>query len=206
MNSTKIALDELQTLTPRRKFYTKEALQSAEHAMKLKVYESIMRANAAHPYRYFATITFSDPIVDAIAVCTTNLHVKRFIKRKLYNRRASKCNLNFAFFIEPHILQHRNQNRLHVHFLMTPCEQSLLHLDALTDETLQLLKLTSYLKQVLSRVYYFDNRICAQITGLHIKHVTEKEPLIDYLMKQLRRDSSLDVMSMIDINNSDLAF
>lgn len=206
MNINKTASDEQPTLYDTRNFYTKTALESSENQMKLKLYESIMNLNSVYPYRYFATFTFSKPVVDEVAVCTSNLHLKRFIKKKLYNRRADKSNLKFAFFIEPHTLQHKSQNKLHVHFLMTACDQSSLHLDALTSEILQLRKLKSALKDVLRRVHCFDTRICAKLNKFDIKHVNDKEALTDYLMKQLRRDSIHDVTSMIDINNSDLIF
>ena len=198
--------DELPTRHGTQNFYTHSALQSPDDEIKLKFYESIIKSNSIHPYRYFVTLTFSKPTVEPTAVYITNRYVRRFIERKLYSRRAKKCDLKFAFFVEPHLLKHKQQNKLHVHFLMTECKDSLLNLHLHIDERYQLLKLQFTLKDIFKRIYCFDNRNCANIQMTKLKHVYSTTSLTDYLLKELRRPLVTDITSMIDVENSDLVF
>lgn len=173
---------------------------------RVQVYESLMRSHARFKFSYFLTFTFSKAVTDYAAVHETNRLLKRFIKRRLYSRRDEKADLNFIFFIECHDLKHKEQNKFHIHVLMTEAAQSLLKLEQMKSDEFKLRRLKSAIQRTACRVYCFDCRSCAKICKTAVKRVYDKENLSDYLLKQLRKTSIADVISMIDVLNSDLSF
>jgi hypothetical protein len=209
MNTNKSTSDAKTELCRNKRLLTKEYLEQLDTAdaksSKLVTYEECLKMHSHAVFRYFATFTFSRAVVDSIAVTETNRLLKRFITRHFYGRREKTSNLKFLFFIEPHALQHRCQNKLHVHSLITePTDASFTFHTA--NEFYKLHKISHGIKSQARRVFCFDNRSCSRISKVEVKPIEDRENLADYVLKELRRDSVKDIMSMIDVLNSDLRF
>lgn len=189
------------------KLFLREQSQYSNCDKALPVYSALMRSQQEFQFSYLATLTFSQPVVDRIAIQEVNRKQRRFISRYFYRRKDYASSLKFMFFIEPHVLKYRDQEKFHVHFLMSevldvqdPKRDPQRFEDPYRTFFIEraVIKNAQKIKSIVSY-----NR--CKITKAELKRISDQENLSDYLLKEIKRKPS-DLLSMIDVQNSDLRF
>jgi len=172
---------------------------------KLVVYDTLMRAQSECNFKFSITITFTQPITDRIALVEFNRKLKRFINRYFYRRKDYASPLKFLFVIEAHDLQHKSQDKFHIHLLLSEpvhTEQYNQHL----DNKAKLIRIKQIVEKQASRIKSIVSYSRCKITDrIEVELLYDQENLSDYLSKTLRISSS-DLLKMIDLENSDIRF